>query len=73
MHSSGTIRKILRPATDTLATAQQKADDLRKQLDTINPTRSEAVLEPYNYTRKTIDLTAVVELCIPFDGTHLEA
>jgi hypothetical protein len=49
-------------ATDTLAAAQQKADDLRKQLDALNPTRPEAVLEPYNYTKKTIDVTAVVEL-----------
>jgi hypothetical protein len=49
-------------AADSLAAAQQKADDLRKQLDALNPTRPEAVLEPYNYTKKTIDVTAVVEL-----------
>jgi hypothetical protein len=28
----------------------------------LNPTRPEGVLEPYNYTKKTIDVTAVVEL-----------
>jgi hypothetical protein len=49
-------------AADTLAAAQQKAEDFRKQLDALNPTRSEAVLEPYNYTKKMIDVTAVVEL-----------
>jgi hypothetical protein len=55
-------KKDAATAADGLAAAQQKADDLRKQLDTLNPTRPEAVLEPYNYTKKTIDVTAVVEL-----------
>jgi hypothetical protein len=55
-------KKDVAVTTDNLAAAQQKADDLRKQLETISPTRPEAVLEPYNYTKKTIDLTAVVEL-----------
>src|SRR5882724_1806577 len=62
-------KKDIAAATDTLATAQQKADDLRKQLDAINPTRPEAVLEPYNYTRTTIDLTAVVELAFRLTDT----
>lgn len=55
-------KKDAATASDALAAAQQKADDLRKQLDALNPTRPEAVLEPYNYTKKTIDVTAVVEL-----------
>lgn len=55
-------KKDATTAADSLAAAQQKADDLRKQLDALNPTRPEAVLEPYNYTKKTIDVTAVVEL-----------
>jgi len=62
-------KKDIAAATDTLATAQQKADDLRKQLDAINPTRPEAVLEPYNYIRTTIDLTAVVELAFRLTDT----
>ena len=49
-------------ATDNLAALQKKLDDLKKQLDTLNQTRPEAVLETYNYTKKTIDLTAVVDL-----------
>jgi hypothetical protein len=49
-------------ATDNLAATQITVDNLHKQLDTINSTRTESVLEPYNYTKKTIDLTAVVEL-----------
>jgi hypothetical protein len=62
-------KKDLVSATDGLTVAQQKADDLRKQLDAINPTRPEAVLEPYNYTRKTIDVTAVVELAFRLTDT----
>lgn len=57
-------KKEATAAGDVLAAAQNKADDLRKQLDTLNPTRPEAVLEPYNYTKKTIDVTAVVELAL---------
>ncbi|MGZ4866579.1 MAG: hypothetical protein ACXV7C_05120 [Candidatus Angelobacter sp.] len=62
-------KKEVATATDSLAAAQQKADDLRKQLDALNPTRPEAVLEPYNYTRKTIDVTAVVELAFRLTDT----
>ncbi|MGZ4858509.1 MAG: hypothetical protein ACXV8M_03050 [Candidatus Angelobacter sp.] len=62
-------KKEVATATDSLAAAQQKADDLRKQLDALNPTRPEAVLEPYNYTRKTIDVTAVVELAFRLTNT----
>jgi hypothetical protein len=49
-------------ASDNLAAAQAKVDDLHKHLDALNPTRTEGVLEPYNYTKNTIDITAVVEL-----------
>jgi hypothetical protein len=55
-------KKAAATATDNRAAAQAKVDDVRRQLDTINPTRTESVLEPYNYTKKTIDITAVVEL-----------
>lgn len=62
-------KKDLASATDGLTVAQQKADDLRKQLDALNPTRPEAVLEPYNYTKKTIDMTSVVELAFRLTDT----
>src|SRR5439155_10063539 len=35
-------KKDATAAADMLATAQKKVDDLRKQLDALNPTRSEA-------------------------------
>jgi hypothetical protein len=62
-------KKDVAAATDNLAAAQQKTDDLRKQMDALNPTRPEAVLEPYNYTKKTIDVTAVVELAFRLTDT----
>jgi hypothetical protein len=55
-------RKEAAAAADNLAAAQAKADNLRKQIETLNPTRPEGVLEPYNYTKRTIDVTTVVEL-----------
>ena len=55
-------RKEAAAAADNLAIVQAKADDLRKQIEALNPTRPEGVLEPYNYNRKTIDVTTVVEL-----------
>jgi hypothetical protein len=55
-------KKEAATAAENAAAAQRKVDDLQKQLDTLNPTRPETVLEPYNYTKKTIDVTAVVEL-----------
>jgi hypothetical protein len=62
-------KKDVAAATDNLAAAQQKTDDLRKQMDALNPTRPEAVLEPYNYTKKTIDVSAVVELAFRLTDT----
>lgn len=49
-------------AADSVDAAQKKVDALRKQLDALNPTRPDGILEPYNYTKKTIDVTAVIEL-----------
>jgi hypothetical protein len=55
-------KKDVPTATDTVTAAQKKVEELRKQLDALNPTRPDAILEPYNYTKKTIDITAVIEL-----------
>ena len=62
-------KKEVATATENLTAAQQKTEELRKQLDALNPTRPEAVLEPYNYTRKTIDVSAVVELAFRLTDT----
>lgn len=49
-------------ATDAVAAAQKQVDELRHKLETTESTRPEAIIEPYNYTKKTLDLTAVTEL-----------
>lgn len=55
-------KKEIADATAAVQAAQQQVDDVRHKLETTEPSRSEAVIEPYNYTKKTIDLTAVTEL-----------
>src|SRR6478672_12307447 len=59
--TAGTDTSAARPR-GCAAPQQERCHSRRKQLDVLNPTRSEAVLEPYNYTKKAIDVTAVVEL-----------
>jgi hypothetical protein len=55
-------KKEIADANVALQAAQQQVDYLRHKLETTEATQPEAVLEPYNYSRKTIDLTAVTEL-----------
>jgi len=55
-------KKDVPAATDAVDAAQKKVDQLHKQLDALNPTRPDGILEPYNYTKKTIDVTAVIDL-----------
>jgi hypothetical protein len=42
--------------------AQKKADALGRQLDSVPKTKMMDIVKPYSYTRRTIDLSAVVEL-----------
>src|SRR5262249_6084159 len=44
--------------------AQQHADELRHKLETTEQARVEAVIEPYQYTKKNVDLTASIDLSI---------
>lgn len=55
-------KKEVAAANDAVAAAQKNLDDARQKLDTTEPTRSQAVIEPYNYTKKNIDVTALIEL-----------
>ncbi|HWX54808.1 MAG TPA: hypothetical protein VN176_09485 [Verrucomicrobiae bacterium] len=55
-------KKEIPAASDAVEAAKKQADGLRKQLDSTDQTRPENVIESYNYTRKTLDLTAIVEL-----------
>ena len=55
-------KKEIADAGSTVQAAEKQVDDLRHKLETTEATRPEAVIEPYNYSQKTIDLTAVTEL-----------
>ena len=55
-------KKDVAAANDAVAAAQKSLDDARKKLDSTEPTRPQAVIEPYNYTKKNIDLSAVINL-----------
>lgn len=55
-------KKQIAAATDAVNAAQQQVDAARHKLETTDQNTIQSVVEPYNYTRKTFDLTAVVEL-----------
>jgi hypothetical protein len=55
-------KEIVLADTDAVALAQKQVADTRQKLDTTQETRSENVIEPYNYTKKTVDLMAVVDM-----------
>ncbi len=53
---------IVAAANDAVQEAQKHADELHKKVDTTDQNRVEAVVEPYHYTKRTIDLSASIEL-----------
>ena len=55
-------RKDAATAQQAVDVAQKKADALGRQLDTVPKTKMIDVVKPYNYTKRTVDLSAVVEL-----------
>jgi hypothetical protein len=55
-------KKEIPAANDAVDAAKKQADDLRHKLDATEQKRVENIIETYNYTRKTIDLNATVEL-----------
>lgn len=55
-------KEVIAAATDAVQQAQQHADDLRHKLETANQSRVDVIVEPYQYTRKTVDLTASIDL-----------
>jgi hypothetical protein len=55
-------KKETTAAQQSVDDAQKKADALGRQLDSIPKTKMIDVVRPYSYTRRTIDLSAVVEL-----------
>ena len=57
-------KEIVSAATDAFVAAQRQVADARHKLDTTDQTRSQNVIEPYNYTKKTFDLTAIVDTTV---------
>jgi hypothetical protein len=55
-------KEVVLADNDAVALAQKQVADTRQKLDATQETRSENVIEPYNYTKKTVDLTAVVDM-----------
>jgi len=55
-------KKDIASAKQAVDDAQKKADDLGRHLDSIPKTKMIDVVKPYSYTKKTVDLSAVVEL-----------
>ena len=55
-------KEVIAAANDAVQQAQKQVDDLSHKLQTTDQTKVEAVVEPYNYTKKNIDLTAQINL-----------
>jgi hypothetical protein len=55
-------KKEIAAATTDVESAQKRVEEAHRRLDSIPKTTLNDVVKPYSYTRKTIDLSAVVEL-----------
>jgi tetratricopeptide (TPR) repeat protein len=55
-------KKEIASATTDVEDAQKKVEEAHRKLDSISKTILVDVLKPYSYTRRTIDLSAVVDL-----------
>ena len=57
-------KDVIAAANDALEQAHKHADELRHQLETTDQNRVEAIVEPYHYTKKTIDLSASIQVAL---------
>ena len=55
-------KEIIAAANDSVQQAQKNVDDLRRRLDSIEESHAEPVIETYHYTKKTLELSASVDL-----------
>jgi hypothetical protein len=55
-------KKEIAAAKQSVDDAQKKADTLGRQLDSVPKTKMFDIVKPYSYTKRTIDLSAIVEL-----------
>jgi hypothetical protein len=59
-------KQVIADANDGVQQAQKTVDELRHKLDTTEQNRVETVIASYHYTKKTINLTASVEVEFQF-------
>ena len=57
-------KDVIAAASDAVQQAQNRVDESRHKLETTDEKRVEAVLEPYHYTKKTIDLSASIQIAL---------
>ena len=55
-------KKEISEANDRVTAAEKKVQEAHRKLDSIPKTNPEDIVKPYSYTKKSIDLKAVVEL-----------
>jgi len=55
-------KEIIAADGDAVAAAQKLVEGARQKFETTEQTRTENVIEPYNYTKRNIDLSAVVDM-----------
>jgi len=68
-------KKEMATAKDALAAAQNKASDLRSKLDATDQSLAQELIEPYNYTKTTIELNGVIDLAfriVDLNGALIE-
>jgi hypothetical protein len=55
-------KELIAAANAAVEQAQQHAEELRHKVESTAESRLETVVEPYSYTRRTVDLTAAIHL-----------
>lgn len=55
-------KEVVAADNDAVAAAQKQVADARQKLETTEQTRTENVNESYNYTKRSVDLSAVVDM-----------
>jgi hypothetical protein len=59
-------KQVIADANDLAQQRQNRVDELRHKLETTDQSRVETLVEPYHYTKKTIDLTASADIQFQF-------
>lgn len=55
-------KELIAAASAALEQAQQHAEELRHRVESTVESRMEVIVEPYSYTKRTVDLTATIDL-----------